>query len=80
MTYQVGDIVFWATASTAGEYPFIGIRKATTTVGCWCWRWQQRLALRSTRTNQEPELRTVGRVKRGPRSRLSEAFFASTIA
>jgi len=24
MTNQVGDVVFWATASTAGEYTFIG--------------------------------------------------------
>jgi hypothetical protein len=24
MTYQVGDTVFWATASTAGEFCFIG--------------------------------------------------------
>ena len=24
MTYQIGDTVFWATSSTAGEYTFIG--------------------------------------------------------
>ena len=28
MTYQVGDTVFWATPTTAGEYTFIGHPKS----------------------------------------------------
>ena len=27
MSYAIGDLVFWATASTAGEYTFIGYPK-----------------------------------------------------
>jgi hypothetical protein len=32
MTYQVGDIVFWATASAAGEYAVIGHPKGNAHV------------------------------------------------
>ena len=49
--YSVGDVVFWGTPTTAGEYTFIGHPKGDKGGKVLVLAMAQKLALKLTRTN-----------------------------